>query len=70
MGRLGRTARSYLPVTFRDSMAKTAGVRVGAKRTIELDGVRVTNKTANSILVRRTPKGIEVTDCCLEEQGL
>jgi len=51
-------------------MAKRAGVRVGTKRTIELDGVRVTNKTANSILVRRTLKGIEVTDCCLEEQGL
>ncbi len=51
-------------------MAKTSGVRVGAKNTVELDGVRVTNKTANSILVRRTAKGIEVTDCCLEEQGM
>lgn len=51
-------------------MAKTAGIRVGAKKTVELDGVRVTNKTANSILVRRTAKGIEVADCCLEEQRM
>jgi hypothetical protein len=51
-------------------MAKRAGIRVAAKGTVELDGVRVTNRTSNSILVRRTSKGIEVTDCCLEEQGM
>ena len=51
-------------------MANISGIRVRAKKTIELDGVRVTNKTTNSILVRRTAKGIEVTDCCLEEQGI
>ena len=51
-------------------MAKDKGIRLGARKTIDFDGVRVTNKTANSILVRRTAKGIEVTDCCLEEQGM
>ncbi len=51
-------------------MAREEGVRVGARKTIEIEGVRVTNKTATSIRVRRTAKGIEVTDCCLEEQGM
>ncbi|HLQ42510.1 MAG TPA: hypothetical protein VK189_06610 [Thermoplasmata archaeon] len=50
-------------------MATKVRVRVGAKKTVDLNGVRVTNKTTNSILVHRTSKGIEVTDCCLEEQG-
>ena len=50
-------------------MAKTVGIRVETDKAVALDGVRVTNKTSNSLLVRRTPKGIEVTDCCLEEQG-
>ncbi len=50
-------------------MARAVGIRVKTNKAVELDGVRVTNKTANSILVRRTSKGIEVTDCCLEEQG-
>jgi len=50
-------------------MAKAVGLRVETEKAVELDGVRVTNKTSNSLLVRRTPKGIEVTDCCLEEQG-
>ena len=43
--------------------------RVRAKETISLGDVKVTNETANSILVRRTSKGLVVTDCCLEEQG-
>ena len=50
-------------------MATKVRVRVGAKKTVDLNGVRVNNKTVNSILVRRTSNGIEVTDCCLEEQG-
>jgi len=50
-------------------MATKVRVRVGANKTVDLNGVRVNNKTANSILVRRTSKGTEVTDCCLEEQG-
>ena len=50
-------------------MARAVGIRVETNKAVELDGVRVTNKTANSILVRRTSKGIEVTDCSLEEQG-
>lgn len=37
--------------------------------TIEFGGTKVTNRTANSIMVRKTTKGVEVTDCCLEEQG-
>ncbi len=36
---------------------------------VDLNGVGVTNKILNSILVHRTSEGIEVTDCCLEEQG-
>lgn len=47
-----------------------ADVRVKAKKTVTVDGVRVRNDTANSITVRRTPKGIIVTNCCLEEQGM
>lgn len=45
-------------------------VRVNAKRSVTVDGVRVRNGTANAITVRRTPKGLVVTNCCLEEQGL
>ncbi len=47
-----------------------AGVRVRSKETVMLGHVKVTNRTANSILVRKTGRGLEVTDCCLEEQGL
>ncbi len=50
-------------------MTTAAGVRVRAKETMEVGGLKVTNRTGNSILVRKTAKGIEVTDCCLEEQG-
>jgi hypothetical protein len=46
------------------------GTRVRAKETVELGGIRVTNRTANSILVKKTAKGVVVADCCLEEQGL
>ena len=53
-------------------MGKTTagGTRVGAKETVRLGDLQVTNQTANSILVRKTAKGLVVTDCCLEEQGL
>jgi hypothetical protein len=44
--------------------------RVRAKETVELGGIQVTNRTANSILVKKTAKGLVVADCCLEEQGL
>ena len=52
-------------------MTKTrpSGHRVRPLETVELRGTKVTNRTANSILVRKTAKGLEVTDCCLEEQG-
>jgi hypothetical protein len=45
-------------------------VRVPAKETVDLGGLQVTNRTANSILVKRTAKGLVVADCCLEEQGM
>ncbi len=45
------------------------GLRVRPRETVELAGTKVTNRTANSIMVRKTSKGVEVTDCCLEEQG-
>ena len=53
-------------------MAKRApgGTRVRAKETVRLGGIDVTNRTANSILVKKTAKGLVVTDCCLEEQGM
>ncbi len=50
-------------------MAASTGTRVRPKETVTLQGVKVTNKTANSIMVRKTRVGVEVTDCCLEEQG-
>jgi len=49
---------------------KPADVRVKAKETVEVGGLKVTNKTANSITVRKTSAGLVVTDCCLEEQGM
>lgn len=54
------------------SMAKGAagGTRIPAKKTVRLEGLEVTNQTANSILVKKTAKGLVVTDCCLEEQGM
>jgi hypothetical protein len=53
-------------------MAKASSreVRVPAKGTIDLGNLQVTNRTANSILVKKTAKGLVVADCCLEEQGL
>lgn len=53
-----------------DAMAKAAGIRVRPKETVNLEGVAVTNRTANSILVRKARGGVVVTDCCLEEQGM
>lgn len=44
-------------------------VRVRPKETVALGGTNVTNRTANSILVRATARGVVVADCCLEEQG-
>ncbi len=44
--------------------------RVPSNGTVEVGGVSVTNRTANSILVKARPDGsIEIVDCCLEEQG-
>lgn len=52
-------------------MAKAATeVRVKAKETVKVGGLDVTNRTANSITVRKTSRGLIVTNCCLEEQGL
>lgn len=51
-------------------MAKPAGTRVRSKETKELGDVRVTNRTGNSILIRKTRGGVEVVACCLEEQGM
>ncbi len=50
-------------------MAKTAGTRVKTDETAEFGGIKVTNRTGNSILVRKRPGGVEVTQCCLEETG-
>jgi len=50
--------------------AKGAERRVRSKETVTIEGVRVTNKTTNSIMVRKTSKGLEVTNCCLEEQHM
>jgi len=44
-------------------------VRVRPKETVVVGGTKVTNRTANSILVRPTARGLVVADCCLEEQG-
>ncbi len=57
---------------MQDAMAKAqaAGVRVRAKETVTLGGFDVTNRTANSIMVKKTTNGLVVTDCCLEEQGM
>jgi len=52
-------------------MAKTAAdVRVRAKETVKVGDLQVTNRTTNSITVRKTSKGLVVTNCCLEEQGM
>lgn len=50
--------------------AKTGELRVRAKETVQLGDLEVTNRTANSITVRKTSKGVVVTNCCLEEQGM
>jgi len=54
------------------TMAKgrAAEVRVRAKETAKLGGLDVTNRTANSIMVKKTARGLVVTNCCLEEQGM
>jgi len=49
---------------------RAAGVRVRAKETVKLDGLDVTNRTANSIVVKKPASGLVVTNCCLEEQGM
>ena len=52
-------------------MAKAASdVRVRAKETVKVGDLQVTNRTTNSITVRKTSKGLVVTNCCLEEQGM
>ena len=50
--------------------SRTAEVRVRAKETVKLGDLEVTNRTANSIKVKKTASGLVVTDCCLEEQGM
>lgn len=45
-------------------------VRVGAQKTVTVGGLQVTNRTGNSITVAKTAKGLVVTNCCLEEQGM
>ncbi len=50
-------------------MARPAGTRVRTDETVEIGEVKVTNRTGNSILVRKKAGGIEVTQCCLEETG-
>jgi len=54
------------------AMAKgrAAEVRVRAKETVKLGGLNVTNRTANSIMVKKTADWLVVTNCCLEEQGM
>jgi len=47
-----------------------AEVRVRAKETVKLGTLDVTNRTANSVMVKKTPNGLGVIDCCLEEQGM
>jgi hypothetical protein len=52
-------------------VAKAAtDIRVKAKETVRVGGLEVTNRTTNSITVRKTSKGLVVTNCCLEEQGM
>lgn len=45
--------------------------RVAPQKVVKIGKVSVGNKTANSILVRVDAEKnvVEVTDCCLEEQG-
>ena len=44
--------------------------RVRPNETVAIGTARVANKTANSIEVTTARDGtIQVTDCCLEEQG-
>jgi hypothetical protein len=44
--------------------------RVRPDKTVEIGSARVTNKTANSIVVSVAGDGtVQVMDCCLEEQG-
>jgi len=56
---------------FDVTMTKGRGseARVRAKETVKLGTLDVTNRTSNSIMVKKTAKGLVVTDCCLEEQG-
>lgn len=43
--------------------------RIYPNQTIEVKRIKITNKTANSIKIKVNEKEIEITDCCLEEQG-
>ena len=72
-----RGSRSVTPNFLNDdcvhiTMAKgrAAEVRVRAKETVKLGSLDVTNRTANSIIVKKTAGGLVVTNCCLEEQGM
>src|SRR6266571_2210517 len=49
---------------------RAAEVRVRSKETVKLGGLDVTNRTANSIMVKKTAVGLVVTNCCLQEQGM
>ena len=70
--RLARAPKLLNDDRMRVTMAKGRGaeVRVRAKETVKLGTLDVTNRTANSVMVKKTPNGLGVIDCCLEEQGM
>jgi len=47
-----------------------AEVRIRPKETVKFGELEVTNRTANSVTIRKTVKGVILTNCCLEEQGI
>lgn len=49
---------------------KPPELRVRRRETVRVGNLEVTNGTANSITFRKTAKGVVVTNCCLEEQGV
>jgi hypothetical protein len=68
---LAEPTKAYSTTGVGSGMAKTAPeIRVKAKQTVKVGALEVTNRTTNSITVRKTTRGLIVTNCCLEEQGL
>jgi hypothetical protein len=44
--------------------------RIASNSPVQVGDVKVTNKTANAIMVEADSSGsVEIVDCCLEEQG-